>query len=54
MVNEKDRNLNFKKAVTLLGGAGFSEDELKKSLGLAPELVAADGGVNYLKYVILV
>ena len=50
MVNEKYRELNFQRAVTLLGGAGFSKDELKKSLSLAPELVAADGGANYLNY----
>ncbi len=49
MVNEKYRELNFQRAVTLLGGAGFSKDELKKSLRLAPELVAADGGANFLK-----
>ena len=50
MVSEKYSELNFQRAVTLLGGAGFSKDELKKSLRLAPELVAADGGANYLKY----
>ena len=50
MFDEKDRKLNFQRSVTLLGGAGFSEDELMRSLRLAPELVAADGGVNYLKY----
>ncbi|OUX41834.1 thiamine diphosphokinase [bacterium TMED277] len=50
MVDEKDRKLNFQKAVTLLGGAGFSEDELDRSLRLAPELVAADGGANFLKH----
>ena len=30
MVDEKYRKLNFQKAVTLLGGAGFSEDELNR------------------------
>ena len=50
MVGEKDRKINFQRAVTLLGGAGFSEDELKKSLRLAPELVAADGGANFLRH----
>ena len=50
MVGKKDRKLNFQRAVTLLGGAGFSEDELEKSLTLAPELVAADGGANFLKH----
>ena len=49
MVDKKYRRLKFQRAVTLLGGAGFSECELRKSLRLAPELVAADGGVNYLK-----
>ena len=50
MDDEKDRKLNFQRAVTLLGGAGFSQDELNKSLRLAPELVAADGGANFLKH----
>ncbi len=50
MVGKKDIMLNFERGVTLLGGAGFSEDELNKSLRLAPGLVSADGGVNYLKY----
>ena len=50
MGSEKHRKLNFQRGVTLLGGAGFSKDELKQSLRLAPELVAADGGANYLKY----
>ncbi len=50
MIAKRDKKLNFPRAVTLLGGAGFSEDELKKSLRLAPELVAADGGANFLKY----
>ena len=32
MVDEKYRRLKFQRAVTLLGGAGFSEYELRKSL----------------------
>ena len=44
MVGEKYSKLNFQRAVTLLGGAGYTDDELNKSLKLASELVAADGG----------
>jgi len=34
--------------VTLVGGAGFADDDLKLALSLAPCLVAADGGANGL------
>tara|TARA_B100001250_G_scaffold384641_1_gene379649 strand:+ start:53 stop:718 length:666 start_codon:yes stop_codon:yes gene_type:complete len=48
MVEEMDSHLRFQRGVTLLGGGGFTEDQLKESLKLAPELVSADGGANHL------
>jgi thiamine pyrophosphokinase len=36
-------------AVTILGGAGFSSNDLDQCLQLAPKLISADGGVNRVK-----
>ena len=40
--------LELKDSVTLVGGAGFSESLLLQSLILTDDLVAADGGANFL------
>ena len=42
------KTLELKDAVTLVGGAGFSKDLLSRSLVLAEDIVAADGGANFL------
>ena len=34
--------------ITLIGGANISEDDLHQALTIAPEIVAADGGANYV------
>ena len=48
MSNELIKTLELKDAVTLVGGAGFSKDLLSRSLVLAEDIVAADGGANFL------
>ena len=48
MSNKLIKTLELKDAVTLVGGAGFSKDLLSKSLVLAEDIVAADGGANFL------
>ena len=48
MSNKFIKTLQLKDAVTLVGGAGFSKDLLSKSLVLAEDIVAADGGANFL------
>ena len=40
--------LELRNDVTLVGGAGFSKSLLSRSLALTEELVAADGGANFL------
>ena len=40
--------LELRNDVTLVGGAGFSETLLSRSLALTDDLVAADGGANFL------
>ena len=48
MSNKLIKTLELKDAVTLVGGAGFSKDLLLRSLVLAEDIVAADGGANFL------
>ena len=48
MSNKLIKTLELKDAVTLVGGAGFSKDLLSRSLVLAEDIVAADGGANFL------
>ena len=48
MSNELIKALELGDNVTLVGGAGFSKNLLSESLILADELVAADGGANFL------
>ncbi len=48
MSNKLIKTLELKDAVTLVGGAGFSKDLLSRSLVLARDIVAADGGANFL------
>ncbi len=40
--------LELRDDVTLVGGAGFSKNLLSRSLALTEDLVAADGGANFL------
>ena len=40
--------LQFQSGVTLVGGGGFPRDLLIKSISLAPNIIAADGGANFL------
>lgn len=44
-----DVKLTTTKAMTLAGGAPFSAETLRLALGVAPELVAADGGADRLR-----
>ena len=48
MSNKLIKTLELKDAVTLVGGAGFSKGLLSRSLVLAEDIVAADGGANFL------
>ena len=48
MSNKLIKPIELKDAVTLVGGAGFSKDLLSRSLVLAEDIVAADGGANFL------
>ena len=48
MSNKLIKTLKLRDAVTLVGGAGFSKDLLSRSLVLAEDIVAADGGANFL------
>ena len=48
MSNKLIKPLELKDGVTLVGGAGFSKDLLSRSLVLAEDIVAADGGANFL------
>ncbi len=48
MSNKLIEALELGDNVTLVGGAGFSKTLLSQSLVLANELVAADGGANFL------
>ena len=40
---------SYNEPVTILGGAGFSNEDLEDCLTSASILIAADGGANYLK-----
>ena len=48
MCNTPIEQIELKDNVTLVGGAGFSKTLLSRSLFLANDLVAADGGANFL------
>ena len=48
MSTKFEKRLELGDAVTLVGGAGFSKTLLSKSLSLTDDLVAADGGANFL------
>lgn len=48
MSKKFEKRLELGDAVTLVGGAGFSKSLLSKSLPLTDDLVAADGGANFL------
>ena len=48
MSNKLIEPLELQHNVTLVGGAGFSKTLLSRSLILAKDLVAADGGANFL------
>ena len=48
MSKKLEKKLNLRDDVTLVGGAGFSNTLLSKSLALTDDLVAADGGANFL------
>ena len=48
MSKKFEKRLELGDAVTLVGGAGFSKTLLSKSLALTDDLVAADGGANFL------
>ncbi len=48
MSKKFEKRLQLGDAVTLVGGAGFSKTLLSKSLTLTDDLVAADGGANFL------
>lgn len=48
MSNKLIEELELGDNVTLVGGAGFSKTLLSESLTLADDLVAADGGANFL------
>mgnify|MGYP001198772592 CR=1 FL=1 len=48
MSNKLIKTLELKGNVTLVGGAGFSKKLLSRSLALTDDIVAADGGANFL------
>ena len=48
MSNKSIKPLELKENVTLVGGAGFSKNLLSRSLALTDDIVAADGGANFL------
>ena len=48
MSKKFEKRLELGDAVTLAGGAGFSKTLLSKSLALTNDLIAADGGANFL------
>ncbi len=48
MSKKFEKILELGDAVTLVGGAGFSKTLLSKSLAITDDLVAADGGANFL------
>ena len=48
MSNKWIKPLELDENVTLVGGAGFSKNLLLRSLALTEDLVAADGGANFL------
>ena len=48
MSKKFEKRLELGDAVTLVGGAGFSKTLLAKSLALTNDLIAADGGANFL------
>lgn len=48
MSKKFEKRLELGDAVTLVGGAGFSKTLLSKSLALTNDLIAADGGANFL------
>ena len=48
MSNKLIKPLELKENVTLVGGAGFSKNLLSRSLALTEDIVAADGGANFL------
>ena len=48
MSNNLIKTLELKENVTLVGGAGFSKKLLSRSLALTDDIVAADGGANFL------
>ncbi len=48
MSNKMIKPLKLKEDVTLVGGAGFSKNLLSRSLALTEDIVAADGGANFL------
>ena len=48
MSEKFEKKLELGDAVTLVGGAGFSKTLLSKSLALTNDLIAADGGANFL------
>ena len=48
MSNKLKKPLELKENVTLVGGAGFPKNLLSRSLALTEDIVAADGGANFL------
>ena len=48
MSNKLIKTLELKENVTLVGGAGFFQKLLSRSLALTDDIVAADGGANFL------
>ena len=48
MSNKLIKTLELEDNVTLVGGAGFSKKLLSRSLALTDDIVAADGGANFL------
>ena len=48
MPKKSIEQLELRDNLTLVGGAGFSKTLLSRSLALTEDLVAADGGANFL------
>ena len=48
MPKKSIEQLELRDNITLVGGAGFSKNLLSRSLALTEDLVAADGGANFL------